>query len=179
MLLPTYLYMETNERVLLSRGDRMFTYAELKQEIDNDPQGIGYKTGAVWKGDQVIADLINNQVYVTDVEEVDTSDLIDKVTFAAYNAMSIDEQEWIRWITQQDTTGVNADVKLQLTGRTLTSNGTAGTGENGNSFWSVATRDTVAPAILALIEVSASRAEVLWGVGTRVTASDVGRAANA
>ena len=42
-----------------------FTLVALKDEIVNDPNAIGYKNSAVptdWKGDQAIADLINDPV---------------------------------------------------------------------------------------------------------------------
>ena len=39
-----------------------FTLTALKSEIDNDPQGIGYKDGANWLEDSEIADLLNNVI---------------------------------------------------------------------------------------------------------------------
>ena len=69
-------------------------------------------------------------------------------------------------------------MKMHLTGRSLTSDGAAGVGDNTNSFWSLAERDEMAPAFLAFIEVDGSRAEVLWGENTVITISNVGHAAN-
>lgn len=160
-----------------------FTLQSLNDEIVNDPEGIGYKeVGGEWKGDQVIADLINAKNLKIDVEELDTSIVRSTCSLAAYDGLGIDKQEWLRWMTPAGARGiglkVTADVKLQLTGRTMASNGAAGTGSDNNSFWAAADDQDMAPAFLAIIEVDGSRAEVLWGDGQNVTASQVGAAAN-
>jgi hypothetical protein len=154
-----------------------FTLQALHDEIENDPESIGYKIGADWKGDQVIADLINAQNLVIDQGEIAAKDIRAVTTYAAYDTLSIDEQEWLRWMTGGPLL-VTADLKLQLTGRSLAANGVAGSGDNSDSFWAAAHRNAMAPAMLALTEVPGSRSEVLWGAGTTVTASNVGHAAN-
>lgn len=160
-----------------------FTLQALNDEIDNDPEAIGYKTGATWKGDQEIADLINAKNYTIDRASIPSEDVRAAVTYGAYNNLSIDEQEWIRWMTPGGSgeTGqfkVTADMKLQLSGRTLTTNGTAGTGNDNSSFWAAANRAAMAPAMLALIEVPGSRAEVLWDEDRIINPAEVGAAAN-
>ena len=151
---------------------------ELHDEIEADPLALGYKDGAVWKEpDSVIADLINAKNYVIDRYAVEMEDVRAGVTEAAYNDLLADRQEWLRWMTPNSGLfRVTADMKLQLSGRTLTSNGVAGTGDNNASFWSVAEEDVMAPAMLALIEVAGSRAQVLWGEYIFVTPQDVGKA---
>jgi len=157
-----------------------FSLQALHDEIEADSENIGYKeAGGVWKGDQVIADLINNKNLLIDRESVEMEAIRGATTYEAYDALQADEQEWIRWMTPnsggfQST----ADMKLQLAGRTLTSNGASGAGDNDNSFWSATHSDEIAPIMLALIEVAGSRAEVLWGERVAVSLGDVGRAAN-
>jgi len=153
-----------------------FNLQALHDEIEADPEGLGYKDGGGnWIGDQEIADLINAKGYVIDQAGVEMEAVRAGVSYDAYNTLAIDEQEWIRWMTPNSGTfQVNADMKLQLTGRSLTSNGTAGTGNDSNSFWSAAHRTEMSAAMLALIETPGSRAEVLWGAGLIVTAINVG-----
>lgn len=155
------------------------TYAELKAEIENDPAGLGLAPGGVWQGDQQIADLLNAKGFVADRTEVPTPDLIGAISYDAYNGIGIDEQEYLQWITQSEVTQITDAVKLRLTGRTPTNEGVPGTGNDQSSWWSAQTRAATVAAILPMIEVPASRAEVLWGLGTIISAGDVGRAANA
>lgn len=157
-----------------------FTLQELHDEIESDPLALGYKeVGGEWKGDQVIADLINAKNYVVDMPNVEQADIRAATTYDGYNDLLVDEQEWLRWMTPGDGVfPVTADMKLKLSGRALTVNGAAGTGSNDLSFWSAAERDVMAPAMLAIIEVPGSRAEVLWGQGTSISLTDVAYAAN-
>lgn len=156
-----------------------FSLQALHDEVEADPEGIGYKIGAAWKGDQEIADLINAKNYVVDNDSVAMEEIRAGVTYAAYDTLAIDEQEWLRWMTPDaGDCAVTANMKMQLTGRSLASNGVAGTGDESASFWAAAHRSEMALAMLALIEVAGSRAEVLWGAGTTITAGNVGHAAN-
>lgn len=158
----------------------MFTLQELHDEIENDPLALGYKeVGGEWKEDQVIADLINAKDYKVDKAAVEQADVRAATTYNAYNDLLADRQEWLVWMTPTDGPfPVTADMKLQLSGRALTVDGAAGIGTNGDSFWSAAEEDAMAPAMLALIEVDGSRAEVLWGHGVTVALGDIGRAEN-
>lgn len=156
-----------------------FTLQALHDEIENDPETIGYKVGAIWKGDGEIADLLNAKNYVIDRNSVEMESIRATVTYDAYNTLSIDEQEWIRWMTPNSgQMVVTADMKLNLSGRGLTANGVAGTGDDGNSFWAAANRAVMAPAMLALIEIAGSRAQVLWGENVTISPGQVGAAAN-
>lgn len=157
-----------------------FTLQELHDEIESDPEALGYKeAGGAWKGDQVIADLINAQNYTIDRDSVLMEAVRGITTYDAYNTLAIDEQEWLQWMTPNSGQfQVTTDMKLQLSGRSLTSAGVAGSGNDSNSFWSTANRGEMAPAFLALIEVPGSRAEVLWGEGSTVSNRNVAYAAN-
>jgi hypothetical protein len=157
-----------------------FSLQALHDEIENDPQGLGYKNvDDTWKGDDVIAGLINAKNYKIDRMSIEMEAIRAAVTYDAYNNLSIDEQEWIRWMTPNSGLfQVTADMKLQLSGRTLASNGIAGTGTDGDSFWAAADDQDMAPIMLALIEIDGSRAEVLWNEGKVISISEVAHAAN-
>lgn len=157
-----------------------FSLQALHNEIENDPQGLDYKeAGGAWKGDDVIADLINAKNYRIDNIFVPMEKVRAATSYDGYNDLAIDEQEWIRWMTPNSGNFiVTADMKLQLSGYSLASNGSAGSGNDNQSFWSVATRSEMAPAMLALIEIDGSRAEVLWSKGKTVSIGEVGHAAN-
>jgi hypothetical protein len=156
-----------------------FSLQALHDEIESDTEGLEYKVGSVWKDDSVIADLINAESYKVDRESVPMETVRSIVTYDAYNNLAIDEQEWLRWMTPNSGEfQVTADMKLQLSGRTLTSDGVAGTGSDNASFWAAADDQDMAPIMLAEIEVDGSRAEVLWGEGTTVSISQVAHAAN-
>jgi len=165
-----------------------FSLEALKDEIVNDSQSLGYKNSATpndWKEDQEIADLINAKNLVVDRDEVGMDEIRSVIEFGWYDRLSPDEQEYTRWQTPggggEDGGGnwkVSAHMKLLLSGRALVMDGVAGTGSNNASYWNATDRDLAAPAILALIEMSGSRAEVLWGVGRTITASNVGGSFN-
>lgn len=156
-----------------------FTLLSLKNEIDNDPESLGYKTGAVWKSDQEIYDLINNKIYIVDKPNVEMEEIRATTLYDWYDTLAIDEQEYLRWLTPNGGAMVITDeTKTLLAGRLLAVNGVAGVGDSGDSFWAFAHRTAAAAAMLALIEVSGSRAEVLWGQGTTISLSQIGHSAN-
>ena len=156
-----------------------FTLQALHDEIENDPQTIGYKIDGAWKEDNIIADLINAKNYTIDQNGIPMEIVRATTIYDAYNNLAIDEQEWIRWMTPNSGDfRVSADMKLQLTGRSLAIDGNAGTGNNNASFWAVADRNIMAPAMLALIEIPGSRAEILWDQNKTVSISEVGHSAN-
>lgn len=158
-----------------------FTLEALKDEIVNDPQVLGYKNSATpndWKEDQVIADLINAKNLVVDKDQVASLDICGTTEFAWYDGMTADRQEFYTLQTRQEFWRVTADMKKFLSGRTLAADGVAGTGTDSDSEWSPADDQNAAPAMLALIQVSGSRAEVLWGQGINITLGQIGRAFN-
>ena len=158
-----------------------FSLQALHDQIESDPDGLGYKEeGGEWKGDDVIADLINARDFVIDRVSISMRDTRKTAgRFDSYNNLSIDEQEWIRWMTTgSGDFEITDDMKSQLTGRVLTSNGVAGLGDDNQSFWAVVDRDLMAPVMLELIEISGSWAEVLWGEGRIISIGNVGHAAN-
>ena len=122
--------------------------AELKDEMNTDPLGIGYDPlGA----NQPNVDLINAKNYTVDKPKISASDVRSTTTYDAYNNLSIDEQEWIRWMTgsngfDEENMTVTPDLRTQLTG------------PDAASIWAVADRTEMNAAMLALFEVPGSRA---------------------
>ncbi len=160
----------------------MFTLQALKDEIVNDPEGLGYGTsGAPTLGlaTEHIAGLINLRNLVLDRPAVDMEQIRGATEFDWYDALTIDEQEYLRWQTPNSGLWeVTAAMKLMLTGSQPTVNGVAGASTPTNSFWAAADRTVAIAAILPIIEIVGSRAEVLWGDNTAIAAGQVGRAFN-
>jgi len=146
-----------------------FSLEALKSEIENDPLGLGYAPGGNWLDDQEIADLINAVAYTVNHKTVDTGDIRGNTTFDAFDGLVAAEQAWFEWLTVNGVIPVNTETLQQLAG-IPTANG---------SIWAVAERTEMNAAMTALMQFQGSRAEVLWGEGTRISASDVGGAANA
>ena len=157
-----------------------FTLTALKSEIETDPKSLGYKeVGGQWKGDSVIADLLNEKNLVVDRISVGMEAIRQTVFYDWYNGLGIDEQEFLRWQTPNGGLWkVTADMKLGLCGRDLTIDGVAGAVSAANSWWAPADRTEAESPLLALLEVPGSRAEVLWGEGRTITAGNVGAAQN-
>ncbi len=154
-----------------------FSEAALKAEIDNDPAGLGYPLLSSDQ-DQQIADLINAKTLVIDRLRVSSEDVNGDTHFAWYDGMLIDKQEFYTLQTRRDSWKVTEDMKMFLTGRALTMDGAAGVGADSQSEWAAADRGAAAPAMLALIEIPGSRAEVLWDEGRSISVNQVGRVAN-
>ena len=145
-----------------------FTLELLKAEIENDPLGLGYAPGAVWLGDQEIADLMNAANYTVNRSTVDTGDIRGNVTFDAFDGLVTAEQAWLEWLTANGVIPVTDDTLQQLAG-VPTANG---------SVWAVAERTEMNAAMELLMQFQGGRAEVLWGGGTTISAGQVGAAAN-
>ncbi len=140
--------------------------AELKSEVEVDPTGLGY-AAVIAETDALLA-LLNDKNPATLLERpgIDPAQVRSQTTFDAYNDLSIDEQEWIRWMTGANaaSNGTSLKVTTDLRARL--------TGPDNASIWSAATRDAMNAAMLAIIDVPASRAEILWGFGTSISRAD-------
>ncbi len=159
-----------------------FTLEALKNEIVVDAENLGYKNSPTpndWKGDQVVADLINLKNLVIDKVSAEMEEIRGTTEFSWYDSLSIDEQEYLRWQTPNGGLWlVTGPMKLALTGSTLAVNGVAGAHDPTVSWWAAADRVAAVAAILPLIELAGSRAEVLWDADETITAGEVGRAFN-
>lgn len=158
----------------------------LKAEISNDPEGLGYGVGTIpygplteWKGDQVIADLINAKNLFIDRLHPETHVLVGSMEFAWYDGLTPDKQEYFTLQTGFETWLMTAASKLLLTGAQPAVNGVAGASDPTDSFWLAADQTAAIAAMLPLIEVPGSRAEVLWGEDRIISAGQVGGAVSA
>lgn len=139
--------------------------AALKSEATTDPVAVGYTVITDGNTSKFITE-INAKNYTVQKPKIAPASVISAVTFAAYNGVSIDGQEWLQWITSSmsadETLPVTADIKQQLAGiPTATA-----------AIWAAANRTAMNAAMAALINVPGSRAEVLWGYGTSISRED-------
>ncbi len=138
----------------------------LKTEVNDDPAGLGYAAVVASTGELLA--LLNAKTATTVQKPKISSALIrSEITFDAYDTLSIDEQEWIRWVTgsngfEEENLTVSVDLRLQLTGN----------GDPTDSFWATAHRSAMVAAMTAILDVPGSRAELLFGFGTRISRDD-------
>ena len=134
----------------------------LKNEVESDPLSLGYNHTS---GDVAnIVSLINAKNYTVSKPKISSAMIRATCTYDAYNSLSIDEQEWIRWITgeygfEEENVPVTQDLRDRLT-------------DGANSIWAAGNRKEMNAAMLALIDVPGSRAEVLFGYGTYIGTQD-------
>lgn len=136
----------------------------LKTEITTDPTGIGYDLNGNTDAQVALANAKNPATPVSK-PKISSALLRATCTFDAYNALSIDEQEWIRWMTgsngfEEENIPVTTDLRTQLTG------------PGSASIWATAQRTEMNAAMLDLIDVPGSRMEVLFGFGTTINTTD-------
>ena len=161
-----------------------FTLEALKDEIEADPEAVGYKNSPAsgdWQGDQVVANLINAKDLVIDRDSMAMAEIRTRVPLQAFKDLLNPETDWLRWQSSADGVWpVNAEMKLQLTGRTLAVNGVAGTGAGRDGFWggNSSEQDALGDSVLPMVQVPGSRAQVLWGERRTVSTGDIGRAFN-
>ena len=137
--------------------------AELKSEVETDPQGYGYDPANTTELLQII-NLVRATITI-EKERISAALVRGATTFASYDGLLADRQEWLQWITgsngvSEESLVVTADLKQQL----------AGIG--GSSIWAVGDRTEMETAMLALINRDGSRAEELWGIDTVITRDD-------
>jgi hypothetical protein len=138
--------------------------AALQTEILTDPLGLGYDLNA--NLNELVA-LINAKNYTVSKPKISSADIRAAVTYVAYNNLSIDEQEWLVWMTgsngyEEENVRVTPDLRDQLT--------------VSSTFWAVGDRNAMQAAMLALIDVPGSRAEVLFGYATYIGITDIAAA---
>ena len=140
-------------------------------EMQSDPAGVGLAP-LIAAGDasptQPILDKWNEKTATTVVKpKISSAAVRSATTFDAYNALSIDEQEWIRWMTgsngfEEENLVVTDDLRQKLSGL-----------PNANeAIWAAADRSAMNAAMSALTDVLGSRAEILFGFGTIITRDD-------
>ena len=144
--------------------------AALKSEVTTDPLALGYNASSGDTG--LVLETINlvRAQFVVSKPAIDPGDVRAACTYDAYNNLSIDEQEWLQWITGSGGGGGNADslivtvdLRLQLTDAE---------GSGTGSIWAVSDRAAMNAAMLDLIDINGSRAEDLFGQGTVISRAD-------
>lgn len=142
----------------------MPTATELKNELNTDPQTLGYSAAGWPEGpDQAVADFINDPAYGATIwrTNIPMSDVYAEVDWSEVIALGEAERQVFRQITSTAELDADSQNIRDAIGAIFG----AGTTTRAN--------------LLALVQKSGSRAEELWGDGVVIQASDVGRAANA
>jgi hypothetical protein len=138
-----------------------FTLAQLAAEVNNDPSTLGLVALKTAGSDQAIADALNLvRATITGINRNDISakELMAAVVLAEYTALTQANRDlWQALLTI-------APLDAQDTQTRTTVGAIFGTGT------------TTRTNLQALASRTGSRAEQLWGTGTRVTALDVSRA---
>ena len=124
---------------------------ELRDEIVNDPQGIGLKEAGEWKGDQVIADLLNDPANGATItrKRIEPGELRASMDLGEYLNLTDGQRAYLAMLLGGVVDATEAPVLSALT--TIFAAGSA-------------TRTS----LLAKIQRPGSRAEILWGEGTVV-----------
>lgn len=135
-----------------------FTLAQLKSEIQTDPTARGY--AAQGGNDEAKATLINavQGGIAIDRGVIPAYEIVDATAAAEWAALSAAEKQRYQTLTgagQVNSASVNTRAAFQA----MFGAGTA-------------TRT----ALTALLTRTGSRGEQLWGLGTTITAQDIGRA---
>jgi len=142
-----------------------FTLQALNDEIDTDPEGLGYKeVGGEWKGDAEIADLINDELLGDTIQRhmVAPKELIEQITILDWNAISSANRLYLQLLPSLGS--ISTVVNGTEVRDNLLSIFTAG----------MDTRDN----LIGVVQRPGSRAEVLWGEGVTISIGQVGHAAN-
>jgi hypothetical protein len=136
----------------------------LKNEVDNDPLGIGYAPDA---GTSIFLDLLNAKNYTVEKPLVSSADFRGNTPFDAFGRLQSDDQNCLVWKTgsngyDHENVPVTDDIKQKLAGDPVAA----------DSIWAVQDRTEMNAVMSALINVPGSRAEVLFGYGTLITRDD-------
>ena len=139
--------------------------AALKSEATNDPQGIGYTVLTDGNTGKFL-DEVNAKNYTVDKPQISSDKVKDLTTFAAFDGLLAPEQSWLQWQADRSGDGENMLVTAELRQKL------AGDPEANDSIWAVSERAEMNAAMLALMNVPGSRAEVLWGYGSNISRDD-------
>lgn len=141
-----------------------FALQSLHDQIEADPQAIGYKEpNGDWKGDQVIADLFNDSALGAVIERsnVSAEEIIQQITIVDWRALSTGDQLYCQLLMPLGNIDTTSATEVRAALLAIFAPGTD-------------TRDN----LIAVVERQGSPAEVVWGEGTRITAGNVGHSAN-
>ena len=142
-----------------------YTLQELHDEIEADSEGLGYKeANGDWKGDGVIAGLINDPVNGTTIERslISPAELIEQIVIAEWRVLVLEDRQYVDLLTA-------LPVISTVSGAT----------EIRDALLAIFGGGTVTRTnLIATVQRQGSRSEVLWGEDTYVSIGDVGHAAN-
>ena len=142
-----------------------FSLQALHDEIEADPTGIGYKeAGGAWKGDAVIADLLNDPANGAIVERqyITPQEIIEQIAITDWNVITAAERLYVALLPSLDIiSAIQNGTEIRSNMLAIFDVGTI-------------TRDN----LIGVVQKDGSRAEVLWGEGTAITIGQVGHAAN-
>ena len=157
----------------VSTASAQLVLSELRTELDTDPTGAlaaaGLPIPVTLTDDHALAAATLNDradpsgSSTIDHNQISSRDVRGAVVPSDYQSLNISEAEWMAWVSGIETIAITSDVKSALTTST------------GEGIWQVGNTATMS-ALLALIEFTGSRIEVLFGEGIRITASDVANA---
>ena len=131
----------------------------LKNEVLNDPNLYGYNPEST----AALMLMLNEKrsSIIVSKPKISSALVRSECTYDAYNGLSVDEQEWLRWVTgsngsEEENMSTTTDLRTQLT-------------HASNSIWSATTREEMIVKMVAIFDVEGSRAEQLFGFGTTLT----------
>lgn len=142
------------------------TPALLKTEVTTDPAVLGLT--APWNDGALgtVAALLNAQTITgtkQDRRGIPAQEIIQAIVLSEYVALTAVQRDYLSLLLSSgEPITILGQVKANL-----------------NAIFTVGAAPTTRAAILALIDRPSSRAEVLWGYGTRVTLEDLAAARNA
>lgn len=134
-------------------GSNAAHLAALKTEIDTDPQAIGYGENNYQRVQQ-INDPAHGAAITKDLDDIDVIEVAGAIDDTEYGALSAFGQAWVNAMIQQADGASAKPYKAKFLA--LFPGGS-----------------TTRTAALALLNTTGSRAEELWGYGSRVSRRDI------
>lgn len=138
--------------------------ATLKTEVATDPLALGYDPEGL--GTQDLLNKLNAKNYTVSKPMINSDDVKDATTYDAFQGLLDPEEVWLQWQTIRQGIGDNMAVTAELRQKL------AGDPISTDSIWAAADRAAMNAAMLALMDVPGSRAEVLFGYGTMISRDD-------
>lgn len=144
-----------------------FSLQALHDEIESDTESMGYKEeGGDWKGDQVIADLLNSTTssgaQTITRRLVSQKEIVSSIHLAEFEAISEARHRYLNTVMRGEVIDATETPVFQAL----------------NTIFNNTDMPDSRAVLLARLQRTGSRAEVLWGEGVTITASQVGHAAN-
>lgn len=140
-----------------------YTTQALRDEIDNDPQGIGYKNGTTWKADSEIRDLINDPANGINMRKnrMTAKEFVESIDVSEWDALTVGERQYCSMLIRDGFVDVEPDRVF--------------TNLNGVIFTNARCPNSRA-LLIGVLTFAGSRAENLWGEGFTVNTTMVGEA---